>query len=199
MCRIGGARSRADPHSTLRFQCEFVSAQMCGVAMRIHERSRRIGIDRTVFAANVEQHQFAVVLELDAHPVPSHLIGLELVREKFMVHPRRAYHLKLSAAQLDFALSIQPRERNVMRRVSRPFGFLADAVLSVRDWRLCRSQREMQCKALVDGLQDLLVVAPRNLPVAVPDSPVPLAYAGDTGACAVSALRMKKFAAVQIA
>src|SRR5260370_25121404 len=165
---------------------------MRGVPTRIHERSRGIRIDRPVLAANVEQHQFAVVLELDAHPVPSHLIGLELVREKFMVHPRRACHLKLSAAQLDFALSIQPRERNVMRRVSRPFGFLADAVLSVRDRRLCRSQREMQCKALVDGLQDLLVVAPRNLPVPVPDYPSPLAYAAHTAPSPVSPPPTKK-------
>src|SRR5260370_17333697 len=99
-----------------------------------------------------------------------------------MVNPRRAYHSKLSAAQLDFALSIQPRERNVMRRVSRPFGFLADAVLSVRDRRLCRSQREMQCKPLFHGLQNFLVVAPRNRPVPVPYPPVPLPSPTDTRA-----------------
>src|SRR4029077_17179719 len=172
---------------------------MRGIASRINERSRRIGIDRTVLATNVEQHQFVVVLELDAYPVPTHLVGLELVREKFMVHPGRASNWNLSAAQLDFALGIQPRQRNVMRRASRPFGLWADAVLSMNHRRLCRSQREMKRKALVNGLQYLLVAAPQNLPVTVPNSPFRLTYAGDSGACPVGAFRMKKFASVQIA
>src|SRR5216684_7313610 len=116
-------RGWTHPRRARRLQCEFVSAQMLGLPMCIHERSRRIWIDRTVLAANVEQHQFAVVMELDAHPVPAHLVGFELVREKFMVHPGRACNWKLTAAQLDFALGIQPRERSVMRCASRPFGF----------------------------------------------------------------------------
>ena len=57
----------------------------------------------------------------------------------------------------------------------------------------------MKGKARVDGLQDLLVVAPDNFPVAVPDSPVGLTYARDARTCTVGALGMKKFASVQIA
>src|SRR5258708_40235400 len=119
---------------------------MCGVAMRIHERARRIGIDRTVFAANVEQHQFAVVLELDAHPVPSHLIGLEVVREKFMVHPSRASHFEILASKLDFSPWIHSCQRYVARRATRPFGFLADAVRPMNHWRLCGLEGEVKRK-----------------------------------------------------
>src|SRR4029077_9071005 len=122
-----------------------------------------------------------------------HLVRPELVGEKFMVHPRRAYHLKLSPGQLHFALSIQPRERNVMRRVPGSFCLLADAVRSMNHRRLCGLQREVKCKALVNSLQDLLVSAPCNLPVAVPDSPVYITYAGDARACPVGALPVKKF------
>src|SRR5258708_9330920 len=99
---------------------------MHAVAARIHKRSRRERIDPTILASNVEQHQLGVVLELNAQPVPPHLLGLQLMSEEFVIHPRRARNLKLCAAQIDFTPSIYPGKRNVMRRASRPFRLFAD-------------------------------------------------------------------------
>ena len=45
------------------------------------------GSMRAVLAAQFEQHQFRLIVELNAEPVPSDLIRGELFGEPFVIHP----------------------------------------------------------------------------------------------------------------
>ncbi len=127
------------------------------------------------------------------------LIRLQLMREKFVVHPGDAGHLKSAAEQFDFTAGDQPRQRNVMGRAAGSLCFLADAVLAVNHRRFCRLQREMQREAIVERLQILRLTLPGNLPIAVPDAPTAFANARDSRSGSIGALRVQKLAAIQIA
>src|SRR5258708_4839532 len=96
---------------------------------------------------------------IQSHPT-FEVTGLELVREKFMVHPSRASHFEGVAGKLDFPACVQSCQRYVVRRAARPIGLLADAVRPMNHRRLCGLEGEVKRKALVDGLQDLRVAAP---------------------------------------
>src|ERR1700720_2913841 len=172
---------------------------MRGNAAGIHESSSRVWIDGTILAAAMEEHQLSVVFELNPHPVPSHLIGLKLVREEFVVHPGRARHFKPPAGKLNFSIRVKACQRDVVGTAACPFGFLAHAVLAVNYRGLCGSKRELKRKVFINGLQNLIVTAPCDLPIAIPDSVLRITYPGNAGSRAVCAFRMKKRAVVQIA
>ena len=87
---------------------------MCCLSVCVYVCSGRVGINRTVFASNVKEHQLRIVRELQAQPVPASLVGLELVREEFMVHPTGAAHFKFLLAQFDRTGSRKARERNIV-------------------------------------------------------------------------------------
>src|SRR5439155_24640787 len=95
-------------------QGKLIRAKMSCLSVGGHVCSGRVGINRTVCASNVKERQLGIVCELQAHPVPASLVGLELVREQFMVHPTGAAHSKFLLAQFDRTGSRKARERNIV-------------------------------------------------------------------------------------
>src|SRR5260370_33572445 len=102
---------------------------MRGFSFRINVSPRRVGINRTVLAANVKQHQLGAILKLQAQPVPTRLTRLELGREEFMAHPTRAPYFKFLVAQFDDPRGCQSRQRNILRCAAAPLRLLPHTVL----------------------------------------------------------------------
>jgi len=55
-----------------------------------------------------DEHQFRVVIQLDAQPVPAGLIFIELFRKEFVIHPRDAVHWNLRPFEIDRASHRKP-------------------------------------------------------------------------------------------
>src|ERR1700677_1562095 len=168
-------------------------------SVRIDECSRRERINQSILSANAKEHQFGVVGKLHAEPIPADLVAFELVREKFVIHPRQTADLDGFATQRDRSVCRKPRERNVVRRVPRAGGFLAYAIFALNHGRFFRFQGELQIETWIDRLKRLLVAVPLDLPVAVPDARVLGAYPGDAGAGSIRALGVVEMPAVEIA
>src|SRR6202789_4054136 len=109
----------------------------------INIRSRRKWIDRAILAANTEKHQFGIVVELQAEPIPSNLFGMELLREEFVIHSGRPGNRKFLFIQLDVTADSQTRQGNVMRRAPRARGFLAYSVHAMNYRLLLRFQPQL--------------------------------------------------------
>ena len=58
---------------------------MPGGAVRIDEGAAGIGIRASVAMPNDVEHEFRIVLQLDAEPVPAHLIALKLARSELII------------------------------------------------------------------------------------------------------------------
>src|SRR5215469_3148049 len=101
------------------------------LALRVYVGSGGIGVERTVFAPKLIKHEFRIVFELDAHPVPADLRASQLVRKEFMIHPTGSADGKGFSVERDCAAGVQARERKVMRSMSSAGGFLADAIFAV--------------------------------------------------------------------
>src|SRR6266567_2548161 len=168
-------------------------------SFRINVSPRRVGINRTILAANVKQHQLGAVLELQAEPVPTRLTRLELGREEFMVHPTRALYFKFLVAQFDDPRGCQSRQRNIMRCAAPSLRLLTDTVLTVNDRRFLWVHCQVQLKAFVGRFQLLFAAVPLNLPIAIPDAAEGFAYRGDARASSVCTLRMEKLPTIDIA
>src|SRR5258705_281779 len=65
---------------------------MIGLPGHIYVSSCGIGINRSVLSPDLEEHQLRLVFKLNAEPVPPGLLRVQLVREKFMIHPGKAGH-----------------------------------------------------------------------------------------------------------
>src|SRR5580704_11235603 len=172
---------------------------MRSLSVATHKRRRGEWIDRAVFAANAEEHQLGVVVELHAEPIPADLIAFQLVREKFVVHPGEAGDFDGFAAQSDRSIRREAREGDVVRCVAGTRGLLADAVLALNHGRLLGLHGESQFELWIDRLERLLVAVPLNLPVAVPDSSVLGADSCDGGPGTIRAFGVEEVAAVEIA
>src|SRR5437588_1987266 len=110
-----------------RLDAHLIAADMDHGAVARHERSRRRDIDRAVGAADLIEHQLAVVIELDGEPVPSLLTLAEMGAAEFVIHPGNA----AATLSVDTAGDVEARHRVVMRRVTDALRFDADAVLAV--------------------------------------------------------------------
>src|SRR5882757_9843636 len=147
----------------------------------------------------MKEHEFGVVGQLHAEPIPADLFGLELMSEKFVVHPGEARDLECFSVEHDAAVCREARQRNVVRRVASAGCLLADTVFALNHRRFFRPQRESQCKIWINCFERLVVAIPLDLPVSIPDASVMATYPGDAGARAICALGVIKMAAVEIA
>ena len=84
-------------------------------AIDVGSRGKRI--DRAILAPDVEEHQFRVVVQLQAEPIPPHLLGFQLVGEKLMVHPGGSRDLIGLPSHKQIARRVQACEGNVVRSV----------------------------------------------------------------------------------
>ena len=69
-----------------------------------------MGIDTAVFFTQLKQHQFCLIVQLDAEPVPADLIIAKLMRKPFVIHPGRASDLAPCATNEKLAHNRQPRK-----------------------------------------------------------------------------------------
>src|SRR5579871_6179278 len=177
--------SGADPEFE-RLQLEIIALQVGRAAVTVDIGSRRVGVDRAIEMAQLEQHEFGVVVQLNAKPVPPGLEGFQLVSEPLVVHPGGSGY----GGAVERAFHREERKGNVIGSFARAFGFLADAVFAIDDRRLARGEAERESHLLGDGREGLGRGAqvPLRFPVAVPDAALLEADTGDARAGAVQTL-----------
>src|SRR6267142_6746642 len=98
---------------------------MIGLPGRIYVSSCGVGMNRSVLSPDLEEHQLRLVSKLNAEPVPPGLLRVQLVREKFMIHPGKAGHSVLFSLQLNRSAGREPRLRKIVARPSRALRLLA--------------------------------------------------------------------------
>ena len=115
-----------------RYNLHLFAADVNDGAIAGDQRAGRNGVRRAVVAADLIQHQLAVVVELNREPVPSLLVLPQFRAPELVIHPGD------SAAPLPVhaAGDIEPCHRVVVRGVADAFRFHADAVLAVNCRRL---------------------------------------------------------------
>ncbi len=116
---------------------------------RVDERAGRIQVNRAIFAAQFEEHQFGAVVQLHAEPVPANLIRAELFGEPFVVHPGAASH----GRRVHGTGYLEEREGHIVRRVPAALGFLTEAVLAFDDERLFGFEAQMKAEVFGCGIQ----------------------------------------------
>jgi hypothetical protein len=127
-----------------------------------------IWINRAILAPDMEEHQFRIVVQLKAEPIPADLLCFQLVGDKFVVHPGGSrYPIGLPSYE-QTARRNQARQRNVVRRVPTSRCLLAHPILSVDYGRLTRMKLQRKRKPIVIGLQNQIIVLPWNVPVTIP-------------------------------
>src|SRR5262249_27093226 len=141
-------------------------------SIRAHKRPGGIGIFGTIVAADAKQHQFSLILELQANPVPPDLIGFELLREKLMIHPCETRNIESISAKLDLTARSEAGQRKIMGSASCSCSFLADAMLALNHHRLVRPKRKLQPESVVNRLQLLFGLRQLNFPITAPDAAV---------------------------
>ena len=75
---------------------------------------RRKRIDAPILAPNAKEHQLRIVRELHAEPIPADLLAFQLMREKFVIHPRKPAYSKRLSVERDVTARPETRQRNVV-------------------------------------------------------------------------------------
>src|SRR5918992_3579336 len=114
---------------------------MFGRAIAIDERAAGIWIDRSVFVPNQIEHEFGVIIEVDAEPIPPDLVFAQLIAAELVVHPRYTTDIFLFAVNRQLAFGLHAGQRIIIRRSSLALCFLAMPIISVKGRRLERSER----------------------------------------------------------
>ena len=91
--RIAGLARGTGP-ITGWLQGEVLDRQMLALSLPVDEGSAGDRIGRSIGTAEPIEHQFSLVIELQAEPVPSDQALVEIGRAEFMVHPARAGHVE---------------------------------------------------------------------------------------------------------
>src|SRR6266478_8918762 len=198
--RIRCVRGAALPNGALRLKRKIRGAQMRGFPGGIYVGSCRKRIGGSVLAAKNEKHQLGFVFELNAEPIPAGLFGGELMREKFVIHPREAGNRKLFSAQQNRSICGEARLRKIVAGVARSFRFLAYAIFSMDYGRLFTFQGERKLKFIAQRYETLCAVfVPQCGPISVTDFVFVCAYASNSRAGAIDSLGVIEMAAVEIA
>ncbi len=106
---IRGASQRAGPFISSRFEAEITRAQMRRLSVGIYVSAGGVRINRAILAANVKEHHFRLVIELEAQPIPAGLVGFKLMGEEFMVHPTGTGYFHFPITELDWTGGRQAR------------------------------------------------------------------------------------------
>ena len=134
-------RDEAGPVFGERLQNRVVRSQVRGFTLGVDVGARGEWIERAILPANMKEHQFRAVLELEAEPIPADLVGFELMSEEFVIHPGETRNFEAFTVYFEGSGGRQAGQRNVVGGVACSFGFLADAVFALDDGRLFRMQR----------------------------------------------------------
>src|SRR5579862_3212028 len=145
------------------------------------------------------QHDFAIVVELQAEPVPAALARVHGIRKELVIHPRGTLDLHGRATNFYLARSGEPGQGDIVRCVANSPSLAADSIFSLDDGRLGRCKIKLNGELFVESAERLPGRRDLNLPISVPDEPRSLVNAGDSGAGAVDTLVVIKAAAMQIA
>src|SRR5256885_4754270 len=198
--RIGRASGGTFPSGALRLQKKFRGAQVHGLSGNIDVRSRGKGIDGAILAAENEEHQLRLVLELDAEPIPTRLVRAELVSEKFVVHPGESGDRKLLSLKNDGSGCGEARLRKIVACATRAFSLLADSIFAVDDGSFFRCESEVELKFVtLCGQMLCAVILPSGEPISVPNSSFLFAHTGNSGTASIDAFGVIKAAAVEVA
>jgi hypothetical protein len=114
------------------------------------------------------EHQLAVVVQLQAEPVPADERGVQAGREE-LASIRRCRARPLAPGHPQRAVRLQPRERVVVGRLPRQRPLAAQATLAMEDRGLLRVQVERDGPLAGVGHQPMPGPRPGAGPVAAPD------------------------------
>ena len=168
------------------------------MALGIHESAGGVWIDGPVFPSQFKKHQFSLVVQLNAEPVPARLIAPELLAKPLVVHPRRALHPMGLSSGFERSGHAQSGKGHVVRCSSFPLSLLAHAVLPLDHEWLQRRQFQVKTEMLCDGIERLRLAFPLSSPVPVPDSLLFKARSRNTRSAPVQALLVIEAFALRI-
>src|SRR3954447_19228307 len=131
------------------------------------------------------EHQFRVVIELQADPIPSALPRVHRIGKELVIHPGVPFHGDALAVEYDGSRCEQAGEGDVVRGVTRAARLAADAIAAVNHRWLGGGKIELNCELLVQRSQRLVRRRYLHLPIAIPYQAGALVDAGDTGTGAI--------------
>src|SRR5438105_8367048 len=106
--------------------------KMLGCDVGAYQCATRICIDRTVFAAHEIEHQFGLVIELNAEPIPTDLIFAQLVAAELVIHPTESANFLLLTVKDQLAFGLHAGERIIIGCSAFAFALLTQAVLTMQ-------------------------------------------------------------------
>src|SRR6267378_7405545 len=112
-------------------------------------------MSRSVCPAESIEHEFPLVVELQAEPVPSDQILVEIGGPELMVHPTCAGHVERFTPDREFAGRGQSGEGIVVGGLSRGRTFAADPVSPMYDKWFPRRDRELDGHVALRCLEGL--------------------------------------------
>src|SRR5450631_2898614 len=139
---IGNSRSRRYP---LPIRAKFHIGRLQDLHPPVAAAKRAAGPTRLPLrAANAERHQRAAIVQIDANPVPTNGLTIQVLARPFVIEPSLAGDLVRAALTRNGACDSHMRQAVVVTRSLRRGALAADAGVAVEQNGLSLQERQIQ-------------------------------------------------------